>query len=81
MLNLQYSGYMMWRDNSLEKTLILGQQEEKWATEYEMIGWHHWLIAHKFEQTPGDREIGKDREARHASFRGVAKSGTDLVTE
>ena len=42
-LKLQYSGYIMWRDNSLEKTLILGKQEEKGATEYEMIGWYHWL--------------------------------------
>ena len=23
-------------------------------TEYEMVGWHHWLNGHKFEQTPGD---------------------------
>ena len=38
MVKLQYSGYLMWRDNSLEKTLILGKQEEKGATEYEMMG-------------------------------------------
>ena len=55
-LKLQYSGYIMWRDNSLEKTLILGKQEEKGATEYEMIGWYHWLNRHESEQTPGDSE-------------------------
>ena len=27
-------------------------QEEKGATEDEMVGWHHWLNGHKFEQTP-----------------------------
>jgi len=27
--------------------------EEQRATEDEMVGWHHWLDKHKFEQTPG----------------------------
>ena len=31
-------------------------QEEKRATEDEMVGWHHWLNGHEFEQTPGDSE-------------------------
>ena len=31
-------------------------QAEKGATEGEMVGWHHWLNAHEFEQTPGDGE-------------------------
>ena len=31
-------------------------QEEKGATEDEMIGWHYWLNGHEFEQTPGDSE-------------------------
>ena len=26
------------------------------ATEDEMVGWHHQLNGHKFEQTPGDSE-------------------------
>ena len=29
-------------------------QEEKDATEDEMVGWHHWLNGHEFEQTQGD---------------------------
>ena len=31
-------------------------QEEKWVTEDEMIGWHHWLNGHELEQTLGDSE-------------------------
>ena len=31
-------------------------QEEKAMTEDEMVGWHHWLNEHEFEQTPGDSE-------------------------
>ena len=25
------------------------RQEEKWTTEDEMVGWHHWLNGHEFE--------------------------------
>ena len=34
------------------------QQEEKGTTEEEMIGWHHWLDGHEFEQVlgVGDRQ-------------------------
>ena len=45
--------------NSLEKILLLGKiegQEEKGATDDEMVGWHHQLNGHAFEQTPGDCE-------------------------
>ena len=31
-------------------------QEEKGAKEDEMVGWHHWLNGHAFEQTLGDGE-------------------------
>ena len=31
-------------------------QEEKGMTEDEMVGWHHQLNGHEFEQTPGDGE-------------------------
>ena len=31
-------------------------QEEKGATEDKMVGWHHQLNGHEFEQAPGDRE-------------------------
>ena len=55
-LKLQYFGHLMLRTDSLEKTLILGKiikQEEKGTTENEMVGWHHLLSGHEFEQTPG----------------------------
>ena len=32
------------------------RQEEKGTTEGKMVGWHHWLHRHEFEQTPGDGE-------------------------
>ena len=30
-----------------------GRQEEKGMTEDKMVGWHHWLNEHEFEQAPG----------------------------
>ena len=36
-LKLQYFGYLMWRADSLEKTLMLGKSKEKGMTEDEMI--------------------------------------------
>ena len=33
--------------------LLLLHQEEKGATEDEMVGWHHRLNGHEFEQSPG----------------------------
>ena len=32
------------------------RQEEKGTTEDEMVGWHHWLNGHEFEQALGDSE-------------------------
>ena len=32
------------------------RQEKKGTTGDEMVGWHHWLNGHEFEQTPEDGE-------------------------
>ena len=43
MLKLQYSGYLMRRADSLEKTLMLGKIEggRRRGQQEEMVGWHH----------------------------------------
>ena len=43
----------MQRANSLEKTLILGKTEGRGevGAKDEMVGWHHRLKGHEFEQT------------------------------
>ena len=52
---LQYFGQLMRRADSLEKTLMLGKTEGgRRTTENEMVGWHHRLDGHAFEQTEGD---------------------------
>ena len=41
-------------------TISLWLQEEKRMTENEMVGWHHRLYGHEFEQAPG---IGDGQES------------------
>ena len=48
-------------------------------TEDEMVGWHHRLNEHEFEQTPGDSEgTGKPGVPQ---FMGSQRARHDLVTE
>ena len=61
-LKLQYSGHLLRRVDSLEKT-DAGRdwgQREKGTTEDEMAGWHHWLNGRESEWTPGvgDGQVG-----------------------
>ena len=55
-LKLQYFGNLMPRTDSLEKNRDAEKdwmQEEKGATEDEMVGWHHQLNGCEFEAVPG----------------------------
>ena len=52
-------------------------QKEKRVAEDKMVGWHHLLKAHEFEQILGDIE-GQYRGAWCAAVHGVAKSETQL---
>jgi len=55
-LKLQYFGHLIRRTDSLGKDPDAGKdwgKEKKGMTEDEMVGWHHWLDGHEFEQTPG----------------------------
>ena len=48
---------ILWRPDV--KSWLIGKdpgQEEKGTTEDEMVGWHHQLNGHEFEQVPGDSE-------------------------
>ena len=56
-LKLHYLSPLMQRADSLEKTLMLGKIKGKRrrVTEDEIVGWHHRLNVHEFEQTPGDK--------------------------
>ena len=45
--------WLIWKDPDAGK---YWRWEEKGMTEDEMVGWHHWLKGHQFDQTPGDSD-------------------------
>ena len=45
-----------WLSNTFTDTRKDWRQEEKEVTEDKMVGWHHWLNGHEFEQTLEDGE-------------------------
>ena len=50
-------------------------QEEKWETDDEMVGWHHWLNGHEFKQTLWESE---GQKSMACCIHGGAKSWTWL---
>ena len=52
-LKLQYFGHLMRSTDSLEKTLMLGKIEGRRRRGQQMVGRHHRLDGHEFEQAPG----------------------------
>ena len=55
MVKFQYFGHLIWRTDSFEKKpLMLGKVEgRRRRRQDEMVGWHHWLDGHEFEQAQG----------------------------
>ena len=75
-LKLQYFGHLMWRTDSLEKTLKLGKIEgEKRSWQKRM----KWLDTDSMDMSlSGLRELVLDREAWHAAVHEITKSQTRL---
>ena len=77
-LKLQYSGHVMWRTDSLKKTLMLGKIEGGKKRGWQRVRWLDGITDSKDMSLRRLREMLKDREACRAAVHGVTKNQTRL---
>ena len=75
-LKLQYCGYLIWRAESLEKSVMLGKIEGRRRRGQQRIRWLDGISNSMNLSLSKPWEAVKDREAQHAADHGVTKSWT-----
>ena len=80
-LKLQYSGYLMWRADSLEKTLMLGKVEGRRRRGGQRMRWLDGITDSIDMDFGGLRELLMDWEASRVAVLGWQRVRHDWVTE